>query len=366
MIDESRESWMRVVVPLAAETLGVRSSAVLVESVAGFVVLEPSFAVHPERFDLPPHPWELAAAWRTRGTIDTAIEQASTLIISHFHYDHMMSPDVRPFEFYDPAIRHRLYSGKRIFARTIADPINYSQRQRAKELLTAFPGVVPADGLAEGWVRFSGPIPHGEPGSKQGWTLCYCIDTPAGRLASGNDTQLMNDESLKWLLGCQPDFVITSGPPLWLAARRSTKPGAKIDPKVVDPIEDITDKRVRAGLDRLIELARHVAFVVVDHHMARSEDFEAVLHACSDRAGRRIYSVADWLSRPRLQLEAWRRQLHKIEPVPPGWHHDFEAGKAEIRQDLVHRSEQVENVLCLLELALQQGRIDSGPTPQEP
>ena len=94
MIDESRESWMRVVVPLAAETLGGRSMAVLVESVARPVVLEPSFAVHPERFDLPPHPWELAAARRARGTPEAAIEQAAALVVSHFHYDHMMAGEV--------------------------------------------------------------------------------------------------------------------------------------------------------------------------------------------------------------------------------------------------------------------------------
>ncbi len=39
MSDEARESWMHVVVPLAAETLGVRSAATLVESTAGMVVL---------------------------------------------------------------------------------------------------------------------------------------------------------------------------------------------------------------------------------------------------------------------------------------------------------------------------------------
>jgi hypothetical protein len=356
---KDRESWMRVVVPLAAETLGVRSAAVLVESNAGLVVLEPSFAIHPDRFDLSPHPWELAAGWLARQTLDAAIQQATTLVISHFHYDHMMAAEARPFEFYEPSIRQRLYTGRRILARGINNPINFSQRQRAKELLAAFPGIVQADGRKEDWIRFSDPIRHGEPGSKQGWTLCYCIETPAGRLACGNDTQLMNDDALAWLLGCEPDFVITSGPPLWLAARRSGRAG--FAPKDVDPIEDITDKRVREGLERLIELARRVEFLVVDHHMARSEDFEPVLDACSHRAGRRIYSVADWLSKPKMQLEAWRRQLHAIEPVPPGWYEDFQAGKPKIHHDLAGRGEKIENVLCLLELGLQQGRIQDGP-----
>jgi predicted metallo-beta-lactamase superfamily hydrolase len=344
---ELSESWMRAVVPLAAETLGVRSSAVLVESIGGRVLLEPSFAVHPERFDLPPHPWELAAGWRARQALDAGIEQAATLIISHFHFDHMMAPEARPFEFYEPGIRRRLYAGKRILARSIVNPINAAQRERAKELVAAFPDIVPADGLMEDRIRFSGPIQHGEPGSKQGWTLCYCIETPAGRLAHGTDTQLMNDDALRWLLDCRPDVVVTSGPPLWLAARRSGKAG--FAPKDVDPIDDITDKRVRTGLDRLIELARNVEYVVVDHHMARSEDFGAVLGACSERAGRRIYCVADWLGKPRLPLEAWRRQLHQLEPVPQNWYSEFAAGDGEIHQDLIQRSERLAQVLGLLE-----------------
>ncbi len=218
---------------------------------------------------------------------------------------------------------------------------------------------MPADGLTEDWIRFSGPIAHGQPGAKQGWTLCYCVETPAGRLACGNDTQLMNDQALAWLLDCEPDFVMTSGPPLWLAARRSGTAG--LAPKGVDPIDDITDRQVRAGLDRLIELARRVEIVVVDHHMARSEDFEAVLEACSQRAGRRIYSVADWLSKPKMQMEAWRRQLHSIEPVPPGWYEDFRAGAPDVRREIAQRSEKIENVPCLLELGVLQGRIESGP-----
>ncbi len=65
--------------------------------------------------------------------------------------------------------------------------------------------------------------------------------------------------------------MITSGPPLWLATRRSGKAGAKIDPAKVDPIDGMTDKRVQAGLGRLIELAKNVGVVVVDHHMARGD-----------------------------------------------------------------------------------------------
>ncbi len=133
MANEARESWMHVVVPLAAETLGVRSAAALVESTAGLVVLEPGFAVHPDRFDLPPHPWELAAAWWARLELDGAIQRAGMLVISHFHNDHMMAPEVRPFEFYEPSLREKLYAGKRILARGINNPINFSQRQRAKE-----------------------------------------------------------------------------------------------------------------------------------------------------------------------------------------------------------------------------------------
>ncbi|MBN1420277.1 MAG: hypothetical protein JXP34_15970 [Planctomycetes bacterium] len=49
---------------LGAESLGVRSLAVLVEATWGKVLVDPGVSLAPERFGRPPHPRELAASFR--------------------------------------------------------------------------------------------------------------------------------------------------------------------------------------------------------------------------------------------------------------------------------------------------------------
>jgi len=339
------ESLKRLVRPLAAETLGVRSLAVYIESVAGPVLLDPSFAVVPRRFGLPPHPWEIAAAWVARTRLGQACESAETLVVTHFHYDHMMAPERRPFEFYEPATRTRCYSERKLLVRSVSEPINFRQMQRGKELLRQFPDAVQADGLDLGWIRFSGPIPHGPVGSKQGWTFCCCVQTTAGPVAFGDDTQLMTDESLDWLLSCEPKLAITSGPALLRASA-----GGQAGPSGSDgdPIEQIADPSMLKGLERLVKLAQQVPAVIVDHHMARSKNFPAVLRACSARAGRKIYSVAEWLDEPLLLLEAYRKFLHKAEPVHPEWYKRFDAGDSEILDECRDMAGRLDRVAALI------------------
>jgi len=355
LADADLQLWKRIVRPVAGETLGVRALAVVVESVRGPVLAEPSFAVVPQRFGLPPHPWELAASLRIRGDLDGALWRAPTLVITHFHYDHMMAPETRPFEFYQPGIRARLYAGKEMFVRSLAPPINFMQRRRGQELLAAFPEARQADGLQLDWIRFSAPLPHGSHGARQGWVLGCCIETPAGRFAFGSDSQLMSDEAYQWLVACEPAVVMTSGPPLFRSAGREGGGGDPCGHRSDDPLTSIADRTVRDGLRRLIDLARQVRFVIVDHHMARSRNFAAVLDACSRKAGRKIYSVADWLGRPVLPLEAYRKHLHRREPIKPVWYDELQAGSESVLEDLRERSGRLDEVARWLQEASSTG-----------
>ena len=76
------------IVPLAADSLGARSMATLVETPDVTILIDPSVRLAPYRYDLPPHETEeerQRTLWRT---IKEAAKRADVLTVSHYHYDH--------------------------------------------------------------------------------------------------------------------------------------------------------------------------------------------------------------------------------------------------------------------------------------
>src|SRR3990170_3746768 len=122
-----RGAPMRIV-PLAADSLGARSMATLVETPDVTVVLDPSVRLAPVRYGLPPHPLEeerQRALWRT---IRDAAKRADVLTVSHYHYDHH-NPDA-------PSI----FKGKLAILKDGKFHINRSQRERAGTFVKALEG----------------------------------------------------------------------------------------------------------------------------------------------------------------------------------------------------------------------------------
>src|SRR5213083_3408088 len=74
------------ITPLAADSLGARSMATLVETPDVTVLIDPSVRLAPYRYDLPPHELEedrMRALWRG---IRDASKKADILTVSHYHY----------------------------------------------------------------------------------------------------------------------------------------------------------------------------------------------------------------------------------------------------------------------------------------
>ena len=76
------------VTPLAADSLGARSMATLVETRDVTVLIDPSVRLGPYRYDLRPHPTEKARQKELWQRIRTAAKTANVLTVSHYHYDH--------------------------------------------------------------------------------------------------------------------------------------------------------------------------------------------------------------------------------------------------------------------------------------
>ena len=74
--------------PLGAESLGIRSFCVYVETPDISILIDPSVALAPRRDGYPPHLREIAAAKFSRDLISERSKKSSILTISHYHFDH--------------------------------------------------------------------------------------------------------------------------------------------------------------------------------------------------------------------------------------------------------------------------------------
>jgi hypothetical protein len=76
------------IVPLAAESLGVRSMCTYVETSDLKILLDAGVSLCPKRFGLPPHPIEFKAIVDSRRKIAEVAEESKIVTLSHYHFDH--------------------------------------------------------------------------------------------------------------------------------------------------------------------------------------------------------------------------------------------------------------------------------------
>jgi len=79
------------IVPLAAESLGVRSMATYVEVAGTSVLIDPGATLAPLRYGLPPADEEWEALRRANDRISAYAGRAQFIFVSHYHEDHFRS-----------------------------------------------------------------------------------------------------------------------------------------------------------------------------------------------------------------------------------------------------------------------------------
>jgi len=83
---------------LGIESLGVRGLCCLVRTGGRTIVFDPGVALGYRRGALLPHPIQVAVGERVRRDIEAALKDATDVVISHFHGDHMPVPDPNPYQ----------------------------------------------------------------------------------------------------------------------------------------------------------------------------------------------------------------------------------------------------------------------------
>lgn len=299
------------ILPLAAESLGVRSMCTYVETSDVRMLLDAGVSLCPNRFGLPPHPREFKAIIECRKNIAEAAEKAEIVTLSHYHFDH----HTPSFEDWlsqwteQTETARRIYEGKTVLMKNPRENANYSQRHRGwmfqKTAGKHAAKLEIADGrtftLGETTVKFSEPVPHGPENSALGWVLMTTIEHEDEKLMFAPDVQgPISTRTLESIIHEKPNVIMLGGPPLYLA-------GFKVD-----------EKEIQVGLSNLEKVVESIPTTILEHHILRDENWNEKSTGVFYKAyesGHSVLTAAEFMGRQNSFLEAARKKLFSEYPT---------------------------------------------------
>jgi len=280
------------VIPVASESMGVRSMAVLVKTRDCRILIDPSVALGPKRYGLPPHKVEedrSTSLWKR--VLDSA-KEADVLTISHYHYDH-----------HDPD-RPEMFKDKALLIKHPTENINQSQKGRASKFLKAIGGLPSAVENADGRkfefgntsLEFSRAVPHGT-NTRLGYVVELAITEGAETLVHTSDVQGPSlDEQVEFVIRSQPTIVACDGPMTYMMYRYGN-----------DALE-----RSIANLIRIMG-ETPVKTLMLDHHLLRDINWKKRMQPVFDAGkehGCRVQTFAEFAGGEDELLEARRKEFH--------------------------------------------------------
>jgi predicted metallo-beta-lactamase superfamily hydrolase len=296
---------------LGAESLGVRGLSCVVKVESRKIVIDPGLALGYRRHGLLPHPAQVAVGEQVRRRILAELQDATDVVMSHFHGDHVPLPDANPYQLKAqqaaPACRMAQLWTKG--PRGLSENMLRRKESLGKMLGRELPN---AQGQGDGLLAFSLPVPHGRPNTKLGAVMMTRIEKGDTVFVHASDIQLLDGEAVSLILDWQPDVVLTGGPPLYLPW--------------------LSSKHREIAWENARQLARRVDTLILDHHLLRCEEGLYWLDRLSSETGHRVICAADFMERPRRLLEARRVQLYEEMPVSEGWHEAYARGDADTRR----------------------------------
>ncbi len=312
------------VVPLAAESLGVRSMCTYVETQDVKILLDAGVSLCPNRFGLPPHPTEFKAIDECRKKIARAAEKAEFVTISHYHFDHH-TPSYEDWLCNWTAANEtarEIYEGKTVLIKNPKEKINYSQRRRGWLFQKTGGKYAEKLEIADGKtfffgdtkIKFSEPVFHGPENSALGWVLMATIERQDEKFMFAPDVQgPMSTYTLEIIIREKPQLIMLGGPPLYLARFR------------------VDDEKIQVGLKNLEKIVEAVPIVILEHHILRDENWREKTKDVFDRAceaGCGVSTAAEFLGKENAFLEAKRKKLF-VENQPTKEFEKWMRGSAE-------------------------------------
>jgi predicted metallo-beta-lactamase superfamily hydrolase len=294
------------VVPLAAESLGVRSMCTFVETPDIRILLDAGVSLCPNRFSLPPHQIEFKAIIKAREKIAEAAEKAEIVTLSHYHFDHH-TPSYEDWLCNWTAkdeTAKQIYEGKTVLIKNPKEKINFSQRRRGwifqktagkySKKLEIADGKTFLFGKATK-VKFSEPVFHGPEDSALGWILMTTIEHEGEKFMFAPDVQgPMAKQTLDIIANEKPQLLMIGGPPSYLAR-------FKVD-----------ERQIQTGMENLEKVVSLSQVVILEHHILRDENWREKAKSVLEKAekvGCKVLTAAEFLREENAFLEACRKTL---------------------------------------------------------
>jgi len=291
---------------IGAESLGVRSLCCLVTLPDRRIVIDPGVSLGYVRHGLLPHPVQIAVGHRVRKKILQLLDNATDVVFSHFHGDHVPLLDANPYQLSIQSLPSRFHE-LRCWSKS-DDDLSAVMNKRFHNLADLLgSNMQVAEGCSEGPLSFSRAVPHGTPDNNIGTLMMTRIEMNNRVFVHASDIQLLDDSTVDQVIDWQPDIVLAAGPPLYL--------------------DRISKAERERAWDNAVRMAKNIEVVILDHHLMRSKEGAVWLDKLSEAVGKKVYCAADFMDQPRHLLEAERVQLYEKMPVPDGWHDNYAKGQ---------------------------------------
>ena len=251
------------------------------------IVIDPSAALGPKRYGLPPHQKETEMLQRTKQQIKKYVEQSDILVISHYHYDH-----------YAP--EETFYNDKTVYAKDINRDINKSQKQRGMDFKQQVEGtceLIYSDhttrSVGDTKLIFSPPFFHGPENTKLGRVIMTVVDDGEKTLIHASDVQgPMTNDATTFIIDHKPDVLIMDGPPtLFLGWKMSAQ-------------------QFKGAEENLLKIIKETGCkVILDHHLLRDLKYKERCSGPYTLEKDVVQTFAEYLGKENNMLEAQRKQL---------------------------------------------------------
>ena len=289
---------------IGTESLGVRGLCCWVDMGERRILFDPGIALGYRRENLLPHPVQIAKGEKIQKRIIHMCENATDIVISHFHGDHMPLPDANPYQL--SAFTVNTYLKDCALWTKGIDIESEVIRERVEDFMYLVGRDLPfSSGKCHGQFTFSKPMPHGERGNGLGTVMMTRVESEGEVFVHASDIQLLDPAPVERIIEWEPSVVIVSGPPLY---------------------RELSDHQKNNAWKNAVKLAFHVDTCIIDHHLMRSMEGISWLTKLDSEVDARVLCAADFMKQQRNLLEARRSKFYEEIPVPRNWHRDYALG----------------------------------------
>lgn len=280
------------ITPLAFDSMGTRGMATFLD-LSKKILIDPSVALSPSRYNLPPHPQELTRKETQWQAIIECAQKTDIIIITHYHYDHH-NPDFP-----------ELFRDKTVIIKNPKENLNQGQKERASVFLQRInrlaKEILIGDGASFQFdnveIICSKAVCHGV-SNKLGMVIEVAIKEGAEKFLFTSDVQGMPlEEQILFILEQNPDVIFMDGPMTYLLNYRYRS-------------EDLAHSLL--NILRVINETK-VSKFVLDHHLLRDMNYKNHLEEvfATNLGNTEILTAAEFGGASNELFEARRQELYK-------------------------------------------------------